>query len=76
MKLFSIRDIKAEGFNTPFTQSTFGLAERAFKEAANDPNSQIAKNKEDFSLFHIGDFDHKTGELTTVTPPQHVCDAL
>jgi len=76
MKLFSIRDIKAEGYNTPFTQSTFGLAERAFKEAANDPNSQIAKNKEDFSLYHIGDFNHKTGELTPVIPPQHICNAI
>lgn len=76
MKLFSIRDVKAEGFNAPFCQQTFGLAERAFKEAANDPNSQIAKNKEDFSLYHVGDFSQQTGEMTPVNPPQHVCDAL
>lgn len=75
MKLFSIRDIKAEGFNTPFCQMTFGLAERAFKEAANDPQSQIAKNKEDFSLYHVGEFNQQTGELVTIYPPQHVCDA-
>lgn len=76
MKAFSIRDVKAEGFNTPFFQSTFGLAERAFKEAANDPQSQISKNKEDFSLYHVGEFNQQTGELTPVIPPQHVCDAL
>lgn len=75
MKVFSIRDVKAEGFNTPFFQQTFGLAERAFKEAANDTNSQIHKNKQDFSLYCVGEFEHTTGVITPVNPPQHVCDA-
>ena len=75
MKAFSIRDTKAEGFNTPFFQTTFGLAERAFKEAANDPQSQIAKNKEDFSLYYIGEFDQQTGLISSETKPKHICDA-
>nr|QJB19434.1 MAG: nonstructural protein [Microvirus sp.]QJB19675.1 MAG: nonstructural protein [Microvirus sp.] len=75
MKAFSIRDIKAEGFNTPFFQATFGLAERAFKEAANDPQSQIAKNKEDFSLYYLGEFDQQTGLISPENAPKHICDA-
>lgn len=75
MKLFSIKDIKAEGFNPPFHQTTFGLAERAFKQAASDPQSQIATHKEDFSLYHVADFDHKTGEIIPIVPPTLVCKA-
>lgn len=75
MKAFSIKDVKAEGFNTPFFQSTFGLAERAFKEACNDPQSQIAKNKEDFSLYYIGEFSNATGMITPAEP-KLICTAL
>ena len=75
MKAFSIHDTKAEGFNTPFFQQTFGLAERAFKEAANDPQSQICKNKSDFKLYYVGEFNQQTGVIEPVTPPQHICDA-
>ena len=75
MKMFSILDRKAEGFNTPFFQPTFGVAERTFKELANDPTSSICKNKEDFALYHTGEFDQSTGVVTAVNPPQHVCNA-
>lgn len=75
MKVFSIQDTKAEGFNTPFFQATFGLAERAFKEAANDPQSQIHKHKEDFRLYHVGEWNHQTGEIIPVVPPVLICDA-
>lgn len=74
MKCFSIKDTKAEGFNTPFFQNTFGLAERSFKEACQDPQTSLSKNKEDFSLWYLGEFDQKTG---TIRPenPQLICQA-
>lgn len=75
MKAFVIRDTKAEGFNTPFFQQTFGLAERAFKEACSDPQNVISKNKEDFSLYYIGEFNHDTGILKPETEPKLVCHA-
>lgn len=76
MKAFTIKDEKAEGFNTPFFQTTFGLAERAFKEACDDPHSQIHKNKADFSLYYIGEFDHTSGLIQTEGSPKHICNAL
>lgn len=76
MKAFSIRDIKAEGFNTPFFQSTFGLAERAFKEACQDEKTQIHKNKEDFALFYVGEFNQQTGEFSPEPSPKLICNAL
>lgn len=75
MKMFAIKDIKAEGFNTPFFQPTFGLAERMFKEACQDEKSIISKNKEDFSLYYMGEFDQKSGDFTP-EQPKHICDAI
>lgn len=76
MKLFAIRDIKAEGFNIPFCQPTFGLAERMFKDAVKDQENQLSKHPEDFALYHVGEFDNKTGTITALDVPQHVCDAI
>lgn len=75
MKCFAIKDLKSEGFNTPFFQSTFGLAERAFKDACQDEKSTLSKHREDFSLYYIGDFDQTSGQIIP-SEPQHVCDAM
>lgn len=75
MKCFAIRDVKAEGFTTPFFQPTFGLAERMFKEACQDEKTSLSKNPEDFSLFYIADFDQSSGQLTPVEP-KWICNAL
>lgn len=75
MKCFAIKDIKAEGFNTPFFQPTFGLAERAFKEAVKDPQTHLSKTPDDFSLWYVGSFDQTQGVMTSEAEPKHVCNA-
>jgi len=75
MKMFSIRDKKAEGFNTPFFQPTFGLAERAFKDACQDEKSTLAKHPEDFALYYHGEFDQNLGLLKVEDEPKKICDA-
>ena len=76
MKMFSVRDIKAEGYNTPFFQPTFGLAERAFKDACQDEKNTMSHHKEDFSLFYHGEFDINSGVFKAEDAPKHVCDAV
>lgn len=75
MKMFSIRDVKAEGFNTPFFQPTFGLAERAFQDACKDEKTHLSKHPEDFSLYFLGEFDPNLGEFKPEPQPKHICDA-
>lgn len=75
MKCFAIRDVKAEGFNVPFFQPTFGLAERMFKQACEDKESSLSKNPEDFSLYYIADFQPASGVLVPVEP-KWICNAL
>ena len=76
MKMFTVKDKKSEGFSMPFFQKTFGLAERSFKDAAQDTNSQIAKHPEDFALYYIGEFDEVTGLTEGLEEPKKVCDAV
>lgn len=63
LKVFSIYDIKAEVYNTPFFFSTNGQAMRAFKDLVNDRNSTINRHPDDYKLCCIGKFDDATAVL-------------
>lgn len=63
--IFSIWDKKVQAFiGSPFFCPTAGAALRMFADLARDTNSDIGKHPEDYSLSHIGTFDHFTGEVT------------
>lgn len=76
LKMFSIRDAKAEVFNTPFFQSTHGEAERSFRTAVMDEKTQLSKYPEDFDLYYLGEYDNNTGQFTPLDTPQHVLKAI
>lgn len=61
--IFSVYDAQAKMHMAPFTRATIGLAERDFKQGVNDPNSQMYKTPEDFTLWHVGYFDDETGDV-------------
>lgn len=63
MKLYAIRDIKANAFADPFHLSNDAVAVRAAKQAANDPSTHLFKNPEDYQLWYLGDYDTETGAL-------------
>nr|QJB19919.1 MAG: nonstructural protein [Microvirus sp.] len=64
MKIFSVYDAKAEAYARPFFLDTIGLALRGFGEACNDPQTELYRNPEDFTLYHIGEFDPASGAIT------------
>lgn len=76
LKVFSIRDGKAEYFGNPFFQVTHGEAERSFRTAVNDPKTTFSQFPEDFDMFYLGDFDNSTGHFKALATPQHVMKAL
>lgn len=76
MKMFSIRDKKSTGFNTPFFQTTFGVAERSFQDAINDSSNPMSKHSEDYELYYLGEYAHDTGEVTPNYPPKLVSVAV
>jgi len=76
LKMYSIRDQKAEVFNTPFFQKTHGEAERNFHTAANDPQTSLSKYPEDFDLYYLGEYDDNSGRTKPLDTPQHMLKAV
>jgi hypothetical protein len=63
MQIFSVYDVKAECYLTPFFQNTVAQGIRAFEDINENPNTVINKHPEDFSLYHIGVFDVSSGKI-------------
>lgn len=76
LKIYSIRDAKAEIFNTPFYKLTHGEAERDFQTLVNDQKSMVAKYPEDYDLYYLGSFDDNTGKAQWNDTPQHITKAI
>lgn len=76
LQVYSIRDAKAEAFNSPFYQKTKGEALRSFQTAVNDPKTQLNRFPEDFDLYEIGTWDDSTGLVTPLDTPKHTAKAV
>lgn len=75
LKVYSIRDSKAELFNQPFHKNTHGEAEREFDRLVKDTNSFVHKYPDDFDLYYIGEFDDQKGVYKSLDTPQHIVKA-
>lgn len=76
LKMYSIRDAKAEIFITPFFKKTHGEAERDFQTAVNDSKTTLHKYPEDFDLYYLGEYDDQKGLTQPLDTPQHVAKAI
>ena len=65
-KLFTLYDIKSETYTAPTVNPTRAQAIRSFGDAVNNKNqpSVLTDHPEDFTLFEIGEFDIRTGQIT------------
>lgn len=67
MKVFSIYDVKAGAFITPFFLPTQGMAVRTFIDCCNDENHAFGQHPEDYSLFVLAEFDNVHGTFVDTT---------
>jgi len=74
--IYAIYDSKAEAFLQPFFSQTTGTAIRAFKQAANTPENNFYEYAEDYTMFHLGDFDDQDGTITAYDAPVSISKAL
>lgn len=74
--MFSIYDSKAMSYQTPVFLRTAGEAIRHFETAANDPDSFIGRNPEDYTLFSFGTYDDETAEFVLQITPQAIARAI
>lgn len=69
--MFSVFDVKAAAYGTPFFMPREEMAIRAFADGVNEvgnPNNQWAKHPEDFTLFFIGTFDDELAVIDSLHP--------
>jgi len=69
VKIFSIYDSKAQAYLQPFFSPTKGTAIRAFADHVNNPDTDMCKHAEDFTLFEIGEFNDSNAEITLLSTP-------
>lgn len=75
LKIYTIRDAKAECYLAPFTFRTDGEAIRAFGDSVADGKTQLSQHPEDYYLLRVGEFDVEKGVLTSC-PPVSLASAL
>ena len=69
-QIFTVYDSKAEMFLTPFYQNTINQARRVFSDIINNHEHQFSKNPEDYTLFHIGEYEDNNATINTIDPPK------
>lgn len=72
--VYCIFDSKSESYHPPTLQPNHATAIRAAENILKNPQSQITQTPEDFSIFHIGQFDDNTGKVTSREPLEHVAN--
>lgn len=64
MNLYAIRDEKAAYFHTPFACKSQQDAVRNCINAVNDPQSNLNRFSDDYSLYTLGHFNELDGVIT------------
>lgn len=68
--IFTIYDSKADAYLPPFFLHQKAMAIRAFTDSVNNPESSISLHPADYTLFHLGEFDDNSAEITIATKTQ------
>lgn len=76
MKLFSVYDVKSSSYLKLFCAPTVASASREFEIAANEGDSMISKFPGDFRLDCLGEFEPRSGTITTFEGPQIIGTAM
>lgn len=63
LQVMVVYDSKSRAHLLPMFVSHVEVGQRGFADAANDPTGVIGRNPEDFSLFHIGEWDDEIAQM-------------
>lgn len=75
LKMFAVRDVKADQFLSPFCSPNGGSALRSFCDAVQNENSLINKHPEDYQLYEVGEYVEQSGEIVPVVPVKFIANA-
>lgn len=72
VKVYSVRDAKAEAWLPPMVARTKGEMLRMFEEAVNDSNHAFSKYPSDYCLFELGSWDDATCKYDLHLAPERI----
>jgi len=75
-QIFSVYDSKVGAYLPPVFQRSKGEAIRAMEAALNEPSHAFAKTPDDFTLFHLGDYDDENGMIDAFATPAPIGKAI
>lgn len=61
-QVFSIYDSATQAYMRPFNAQSEGQALRMWEDLIDDPQADIGKHPEDYSLYHVATFDDNKGQ--------------
>lgn len=67
-KVYSLFDLKAAVYGTPFFMHNDSMAVRSFSDLVNDDKTLVNHHPADFILHGVGQFDDEKGVLEGMTP--------
>lgn len=62
-KIFLLKDDKSETYGPPIVEQTRGILIRNIQEGLEQRQAVWAKHPQDFTLFEIGEYDPRTGNI-------------
>lgn len=68
LRIYSVRDLKAECFTSIFTFKTDAEAIRAFGDSAKSNQTLLGQHPEDFQLCKVGFFNLNDGSIQPCAP--------
>lgn len=75
IKAYSVHDVCADAYGTPFFSMSDPVAARSFLQIADDPQSTIFRTPTDYTLYRIGYFDDESGLFVSEPTPVFVVRA-
>ncbi len=76
MLVFAVYDAAAEAYLAPMFFDTKGQCLRVFIDAVNAEDHAFARHAADYTLFHIGFYDPRSGLLEALSTPDSLGVAL
>ena len=72
VQMFTVFDAAAKRFLEPFNAPTVEFALRQFRSSVESPDHLFSKYPEDYTLFHIGEFDQESGVIHSFDTPHNL----
>ncbi len=76
MKVFAVYDTQAKIFSSPSFMLSIGTAKRGFMDQANDKTKLVGQHPEDYTLFHLGEYNDETGTFKNNKTPDNLGVAI